>query len=79
VEAVGFVPPSRGRDGTVTAYFADLEAGGSPTSGSDSLLTLPAAAVSVPRLRADELVVATEAGAKILAVRCGASAGFAAS
>ena len=69
VESVGFVPPALGRQGT--AYIADLGSPGSPTGGSDSLLVLPAAAVSRARLRAGELVVATEAGAKTLAVRCG--------
>ena len=69
LEAVGFVPPSLGRHGT--AYLADLGSPGSPTSGSDSLLVLPAAAVSRARLRAGDMVVATEAGAKTLAVRCG--------
>jgi hypothetical protein len=69
VESVGIVPPSLGRNGT--AYLADLGAPGSPTSGSDSLLVLEAAAVSRARLHAGELLVATEAGAKTLAVRCG--------
>jgi hypothetical protein len=68
VEAVGFVPRMLGRRGT--AYLADLESPGSPTGGSDSLLVLPAATVSRARLQAGELVVATEAGAKTLAVRC---------
>jgi hypothetical protein len=68
VEAVGFVPSSLGRRGT--AYLADLGAPGSPTSGSDSLLILPAAALSRAGVRAGDLVVATEAGAKTLAVRC---------
>jgi hypothetical protein len=68
VEAVGFVPPSLGRHGT--AYIADLGAPGSPTSGSDSLLVLTAAAVSRARLHAGEVVMATEAGPKTLAVRC---------
>ena len=67
VEAVGFVPAALGRRGT--AYLADLGSPGSPTSGTDSLLVLPAAVVR-SRLRAGELVVATEAGAKTLAVRC---------
>jgi hypothetical protein len=68
VESVGFVPPAIGRRGA--AYLADLGSPGSPTSGSDSLLVLPAVAVSRGRLQAGELVVATEAGAKTLAVRC---------
>jgi hypothetical protein len=69
VEAVGFVPQLLGRNGT--AYLADLGSPGSPTSGSDSLLVLTAAAVARVRLHAGELVVATESGAKTLAVRCG--------
>ena len=68
VEAVGFVPPAVGR--RPQAYVADLGSPGSPTSGSDSLLVLPAVVVR-SRLRAGELVVATEAGARTLAVRCG--------
>jgi len=67
VEAVGFVPPGLGRQST--AYLADLGSPGSPTSGSDSLLVLTAAVVRT-QLHAGELVVATEAGAKTLAVRC---------
>lgn len=67
VEAVGFVPAGLGRRGT--AYLADLGSPGSPTSGSDSLLVLPAAVVR-SRLRAGELVVATEAAARTLAIRC---------
>jgi hypothetical protein len=69
VEAVGFVPSPLGSHGT--AYLSDLGSPGSPTSGSDSLLVLPTAAVTRAHLRAGELVVATEAGAKTLAVRCG--------
>jgi hypothetical protein len=68
VEAVGFVPPALGRYGT--AYLADLGAPGSPTTGSDSLLVLPAADISRARLRAGDLLVATEAGAKTIALRC---------
>jgi hypothetical protein len=68
VESVGFVPPALGRRGT--AYLADLGSPGSPTSGSDSLLVLPAVVLTRARLRAGELFVATEAGAKTLAVRC---------
>jgi hypothetical protein len=68
VEAVGFVPPALGRRGT--AYLADLGAPGSPTTGSDSLLVLPAADISRGGLRAADLVVATEAGAKTIALRC---------
>ena len=50
------------------AYPADL---GSLTRGSDSLLEFTTLAVSRARLRADELVVATEASARTLAIRLG--------
>ena len=68
VESVGFVPPKLGRRGA--AYLADMGAPGSPTSGSDSLLILSGTSLSRANLRAGELVVATEAGAKTIAVRC---------
>jgi hypothetical protein len=68
VESVGFVPPKLGRHGT--AYLADMGAPGSPTSGSDSLLILAGTNLSRANLHPGELIVATEAGAKTLAVRC---------
>jgi hypothetical protein len=68
VESVGFVPPKLGRHGA--AYLADMGAPGSPTSGSDSLLILTGTSLSRANLRPGELIVATEAGAKTLAVRC---------
>jgi hypothetical protein len=67
-ESVGFVPPNLGRRGA--AYLADLGAPGSPTSGSDSLLVLAGMDLSRANLHPGELIVATEAGAKTLAVRC---------
>lgn len=68
VESVGFVPPKLGRRGA--AFLADMGAPGSPTSGSDSLLILTGTSLSRANLRRGELVVATEAGAKTIAVRC---------
>jgi hypothetical protein len=68
VEALGFVPPRLGRGGA--AYVADLGAPGSPTPGSDSVLVLRGQDLLRARLRTGELVAATEAGAKTLAVRC---------
>jgi hypothetical protein len=68
VESVGFVPPKLGRRGA--AYLADMGAPGSPTSGSDSLLILTGTSLARANLRPGELVVATEAGAKTIAVRC---------
>jgi hypothetical protein len=68
IESVGFVPPKLGRRGA--AYLADMGAPGSPTSGSDSLLILAGTSLSRANLRPGELIVATEAGAKTIAVRC---------
>jgi hypothetical protein len=68
-EAVGFVPPKLGRHGA--AYLADLGSPGSPTSGANSLLILAGRGLSRANLHPGELIVATEAGAKTLAVRCG--------
>jgi hypothetical protein len=65
VEGVGFVPP-HARAG----YFSDMGAPGSPTQGTDSVLTLRGAELARARLRAGELLAATEAGAKTVAVRC---------
>ena len=67
-EAVGFVPPKLGRHGA--GYLADLGSPGSPTSGSDSLLIFAGTGLSRANLHPGELIVATEAGAKTLAVRC---------
>jgi hypothetical protein len=68
VEAIGFVPPRLGRRGA--AYVADLGAPGSPTPGTDSLLVLRGRDLARAQLRAGELVSATEAGARTVAVRC---------
>ena len=67
-EALGFVPTKLGRHSA--AYLADLGSPGSPTSGSDSLLILAGTDLSRANLHAGDLIVATEAGAKTLAVRC---------
>jgi hypothetical protein len=67
VEGVGFVPP---RLGAGAAYFADRGSPGSPTPGTDSLLVLRGRDLTRARLRAGDLVVATEAGATTLAIRC---------
>lgn len=67
-EALGFVPPKLGRRGV--AYLADLGSPGSPTSGANSLLVLAGTGLSRANLHPGELIVATEAGAKTVAVRC---------
>jgi hypothetical protein len=60
IEALGFAPAAH-----VTAYLSDLGAPGSPTEGTDSLLALTL------RVRAGELIAASEGGAVTIAVRCG--------
>jgi hypothetical protein len=73
VEALGFVPAKLGRG---AAYLADLGAPSSPTTGSDALLVLAGAALSRANLRPGELIVATEAGAKTIAVHCARRCGI---
>jgi hypothetical protein len=68
VEGVGFVPAGVGAGGS--AYFSDMGAPGSPTQGTDSVLSLRGAEFARAQLHAGELVAATEAGAKTIAVRC---------
>jgi len=68
VESVGFVPRGFGARGA--AYLADLGAPGSPTSGTDSLLVMPGSQLVRAGVRPGDLIVATEAGALTLAVRC---------
>jgi hypothetical protein len=68
VEGVGFVPNQFSRTGS--AYFSDLGAPGSPTEGSDSLLVLPGAALARAGVGPGDLVVATEAGARTISIRC---------
>jgi hypothetical protein len=67
VEGLGFVPRALGRG---AAYFSDLGAPGSPTEGNDSLLVLRGQDLARAGLVVGDLVVATEAGARTLAVRC---------
>ena len=68
VEGIGFVPHGLGRG--AAAYFADLGAPGSPTEGNDNLLVLRGGDLARARFVAGDLVVATEAGARTIAVRC---------
>jgi hypothetical protein len=68
VESVGFVPAGFGR--TQAAFMADLGAPGSPTTGTDSLLRLTGPRLVHARVRAGDLLVASEAGGVTLVVRC---------
>ena len=69
IESVGFVPPGFGSGGR--AYLADLGAPGSPTPGTDSILTLTGAALVGARVHPGDAVVATEASVRTIAVHCG--------
>ena len=69
VESLGFVPA--GFAGS--AYLADRSSPNSPTKGTDSILTMSASALRDAGVRDGDLVVATEAVGRTIAVRCTAS------
>jgi hypothetical protein len=68
VESAGFVPPGFGAGGS--AYLADRFSAGNAHPGSDSILRLPGAELAAAGVRPGDLLVATEAGARTVAVRC---------
>jgi hypothetical protein len=68
VESIGFAPRSFTRP--QAAYLADLAAPGSPTTGSDRLLRMPADRLVRSGVHGGDLVVATEARGVTLAIRC---------
>ena len=69
VESVGFVPRGFTRRGA--AYLADLGAPGSPTPGSDSILSISGRALRRAGTRPGDMLVATEGGGVTLSIRCG--------
>jgi hypothetical protein len=66
-ESLGFVPRLK-RSGA--AFLADRGVPGNPHPGTDSILRLTAAQLNSARVRAGDLLVATEGGAETIAVRC---------
>jgi hypothetical protein len=68
VESVGFVPRGFTRRGA--AFLADTGAPGSPTEGTDTVLTLSGAQLDRTRVRPGDLLVATEARGVTVDVRC---------
>jgi hypothetical protein len=68
VEALGFVPKGFGRQ--ARAFMADAFAPGSPTEGTDSVLSVSGADLVRAGVRPGDLLVATEAGARTIRVRC---------
>ncbi len=71
VESLGFVPRGFRRHGEV--YYSDRATPGNPHPGTDSLLRLSAAALLAAGVRDGDLLGATEGGATMIAVRCGAT------
>ncbi len=68
VESAGFVPS--GFSAATAAYLADRFSRGSPHPGTDSLLRLPGSELTNAGVRAGDLLIATEAGARTIVVRC---------
>jgi hypothetical protein len=71
VESAAFVPP--GFDQTSAAYLADRRSPGNPHPGTDSILRLQGAQLIQAAVRPGDLLVASEGGAKTIAVRCNAA------
>ena len=69
VESVGFAPPGFRRGGS--AYLADLGAPGSPTQGTDSVLSLSGGPLLRAGVRPGDLLVVAEASGVTLSIRCG--------
>jgi hypothetical protein len=68
VEAAGFIPDIELARATV--YFADRATPGNPHPGTDNLLALDGAELARAGGEAGDLLVATEGGAGLVAVRC---------
>lgn len=69
VESLGFVPPGfLSRGGYV--YYSDRLTPGNPHPGTDSLLRLSSSDISAAGVQEGDLLVATEGGARLVAVRC---------
>ena len=68
VESAGFVPP-----GAAAAYLADRFSAGNRHPGDNAVLRLSAADLARAGIRAGDLLVATEGGAKTIDIRCAAT------
>ena len=71
VESAGFVPP--GFSASDAAYLADRFSAGNRHPGTDSILRLPGQELISAGVRAGDLLVATEASARTIVVRCASS------
>jgi hypothetical protein len=72
VESAGFVPVGF-MSGGGAAYLADRKTAGNPHPGTDSILRLSSADLGSAGVRDGDLLVATEGGATMIAVRCAAT------
>jgi hypothetical protein len=68
VESAGFVPPGFGAGDA--AYLADRYSPGNRHPGTNSILQLPGSELIKAGVRAGDLLVATEGGARTITVRC---------
>jgi hypothetical protein len=68
VESAGFVPA-----GASAAYLADRFSPGNKHPGDDAILRLPAAGLAQAGIRAGDLLIATEGGARTIDIRCAAT------
>jgi hypothetical protein len=68
VESAGFVPPR-----AAAAYLADRFSAGNKHPGDNAVLRLSAADLARAGIRAGDLLVATEGGAKTIDIRCPAA------
>src|SRR5438445_6736404 len=71
VESLGFVPPGFMRGGA--GYYADRKTSGSPHPGTDSVLRVSSSDLAGAGVQEGDLLVSTEGGASMVAVRCAAS------
>src|SRR6266852_1548264 len=72
VESIGFVPHGFMRGGG-KGYYADRKTPGNPHPGTDNVLRLSSTDLAAAGVQDGDLLVATEGGATLSAVRCAAS------
>lgn len=65
MESAGFVPPR-----VAAAYLADRFSAGNKHPGDNAILALPAAHLARAGIRAGDLLLATEGGARTIDIRC---------
>jgi len=73
VEGLGFVPQGFMSAPGGAVYFADRKSAGSPHPGNDYILRMSSANLAAAGVQEGDMLVATEGGATMVAVRCAAS------